>query len=144
MVNYSKGKIYKIIDNTNNNVYIGSTVQSLATRISQHRYDYFAFLETGTKMMTSFQILKNGNYDIVLIEKFPCENKEELHARERFHIENHNCVNKVIPTRTKREYSLMNGLNQVECECGLTSLKKHLVRHRKSHMHIELMKSKTT
>jgi hypothetical protein len=141
MVNYSNGKIYKIIDNTNNKIYIGSTVQSLATRISQHRYDYQAYLKSGERMMTSFQILENGNYDIVLLEKFSCESKEELHARERHHIEKNNCVNKFIPTRTKREYSLINGLNRVKCECGLASLKKHLVRHRKSHQHIELMKS---
>ncbi len=34
-----EGKIYKIVDNTNNNVYIGSTTQLyLSNRIAHHRY----------------------------------------------------------------------------------------------------------
>ncbi len=34
-----EGKIYKIVDNTNNNVYIGSSTQLyLSDRIAHHRY----------------------------------------------------------------------------------------------------------
>ena len=54
--------------------------------------------------MTSLQIFDNNNYDIILIENYPCERKDELHARERYYIESLKCVNKVIPTRTDREY----------------------------------------
>jgi hypothetical protein len=54
--------------------------------------------------MTSFDIIKNNNYDIVLIEKCPCNDKEELHKKERFYIENMDCINKIIPTRTSKEY----------------------------------------
>jgi uncharacterized protein YjgD (DUF1641 family) len=54
--------------------------------------------------MTSYDIIKNGNYDIILIENYNCETKEQLHSRERFYIETNNCVNKYIPTRNGKEY----------------------------------------
>jgi hypothetical protein len=31
--------------------------------------------------------------DIVLIKKYPCNDKAELHARERYFIESNNCAN---------------------------------------------------
>ena len=45
--------------------------------------------------VTSFDVLQNGNYDIVLIESYPCNSKDELHARERYHTNNIDCVNKI-------------------------------------------------
>ncbi len=104
MVNYQLGKIYKIVDNTNNNIYIGSTCEpNLARRLATHLTDYKR-REIRNNNMTSFQIFDNNNYDIILIENYPCERKDELHARERYYIESLKCVNKVIPTRTDREY----------------------------------------
>ena len=38
MVNYSDGKIYKIYNNKDDEIYIGSTCCSLSTRMSKHRY----------------------------------------------------------------------------------------------------------
>ena len=35
------------------------------------------------------------NYDIVLIESYPCNSKDKLHARERHHTNNIDCVNKI-------------------------------------------------
>ena len=41
MVNYEKGKIYKIVCNTTGEIYIGSTTkQTLAQRLSQHVSQY--------------------------------------------------------------------------------------------------------
>ena len=40
MTDYSKGKIYKIIDNTNGKIYIGSTVQTLQGRLLGHKTEY--------------------------------------------------------------------------------------------------------
>ena len=37
-------------------------------------------------------------------ENVSCENKEQLHREERKHIEANKCVNKCVPTRTKKEY----------------------------------------
>lgn len=106
MVNYQQGKIYKIVCNITGNIYVGSTCKpKLSQRLSQHRASNKQYTnQKTTSYCTSFQILDNGNYDIILLENYPCETKDELTARERFHIESHDCVNKYIPGRTKAEY----------------------------------------
>ena len=105
MVNYKQGKIYKLVDNTNGNIYVGSTCQTtLAQRLSEHVSKYKMHMNGKYNYVTSFEIIKNGNYDIVLLEACSCETKDELHARERHYIESINCVNKYIVGRTKKEY----------------------------------------
>ncbi len=52
--------------------------------------------------LTSVEILKNGDYDIVLIEECKCDNKMQLNARERHYIDQLNCVNKNKPLRTEK------------------------------------------
>jgi hypothetical protein len=44
--------------------------------------------------MTSFKILKYGNYQIQLVENYPCKNSKELHAREKYYIKKTNCIDK--------------------------------------------------
>jgi hypothetical protein len=104
MPDYSHSKIYKIIDNTNGNIYIGSTTQSLSQRLGGHKREYKRYCNGRHNFVSSFEILKNDNYEIVLIEEVNCENKEQLHKIERKHIETNKCVNLYIPTRTKEEY----------------------------------------
>ena len=92
---YRHGKIYKIVSNKTGLVYIGSTCKTLPQRIAQHERDYKQYLKTGKKYnvyMTSFKILKHGNYQIQLVENVPCKNSKELHAREKYWIEKTNCV----------------------------------------------------
>ena len=40
---------------------------------------------------------------MLLIEEYPCETKQELLWRERFWIDNNNCINKYKPIITKEE-----------------------------------------
>lgn len=100
MPDYSKGKIYRIVCNETGEQYIGSTTQSLALRIAQHRN----YSKTPRDQCNSKQIIDRGNYAIVLIEECPCENKEQLERRERHFIETMDCVNRYVPTRTRKEY----------------------------------------
>ena len=84
-------KIYRIVDNTNGNVYIGKTKKKyLSSRLASHR--------DKSSCCSSSQIIKNGDYKIELIE----ETEDE--TRERYWIENTECINKVIPGRTGKEY----------------------------------------
>ena len=108
MVNYSNGKIYRIVDNTNGKQYIGSTTQPLSKRLVAHRLDYKKYTNGKCKYITSFEIIKNNDYSIILIENVNCDNKEQLLKRERHYIESMSCVNKVVPTRTDTEYRLEN------------------------------------
>ena len=56
--------------------------------------------------VTYFDMLKYDDCQILLIENYPCSSKYEFEARERYHIESNTCINKHIPTRSKREYRL--------------------------------------
>ena len=58
----NQAKIYKIIDNTNGNVYIGSTYESLKNRLSHHKSNYKAYLKGLYGYTTSYDIIKNNNY----------------------------------------------------------------------------------
>jgi hypothetical protein len=108
MGDYNTSKIYKLVSIDSDDIYIGSTIQPLSTRLSRHESDYKLYLNGKHRYITSFKILETNNYDIVLIEEFPCKSKQDLHERERYHIENNNCVNKNIPSRTAKEYYQQN------------------------------------
>ena len=102
--NLNKGKIYKLVDNTNENIYIGSTCNSLNKRLSQHNSHYKRYLKRQYGNMKSFDIIKNNDFTIKLLEKCNIKTKQELYQRERYYIENNESVNKRIPCRTNKEY----------------------------------------
>jgi hypothetical protein len=103
MVNYQSAKIYKITGG--GLTYIGSTTVSLSQRLAHHKSDLKRFKEGKRKYgVTSFKVLEYPDYAISLIEKYPCEDNEELQARERYWIENTDCVNRFIPNRSKAEH----------------------------------------
>jgi len=97
-INKADGKIYKIISDSTDKIYIGSTTKKkLSERLSQHRKDYRKWLKNPKKYdrITSFEILKYCDCRIVLIENYPCNNKDELRQREEFYRKEYinNCVN---------------------------------------------------
>jgi hypothetical protein len=105
MKDYSKGKIYKLVSPLGL-VYIGSTCEpTLARRKTKHKSDYKTWKKGKKGYITSFKLYDedDDNVDIVLIEKYPCETKDELHKRERYFIETVECVNKNLPSRSKQE-----------------------------------------
>lgn len=92
-------KIYRIVDNTNGNIYIGKTKKKyLCQRLAQHKYDY----KNNEKTCMSRDIIKNGDYKIELIEETDDD------TRERYWVENSECINKHIPGRTRQEYREKN------------------------------------
>jgi hypothetical protein len=109
MVNYSNGKNYKIICNITNECYIGSTCEPiLARRLAGHVANYKSYLKGKGNNVTSFKIIANGNYNIVLIELFPCDTKDELYSRESHYTQTVQCVNKI------KNQGLNNALGKME------------------------------
>ena len=100
MPDYSNGKIYKIVCNITGEQYIGGTIQKLSQRLTQH----VSSSKKTCRPCKSRDIILRGDYQIVLIENYSCNNKEELERKEREHIESNICVNKYIPRRTAKEY----------------------------------------
>jgi lipopolysaccharide export LptBFGC system permease protein LptF len=103
MPNYQNGKIYKIHSYKTDKIYIGSTTVLLCKRFTGHKTDN----KTGRGTLAK-QIFEYDDVMITLIENYPCNDRNELEKRERYHIENNNCINKNIPTRTNKEWKLIN------------------------------------
>ena len=106
MPDYNEGKIYKIVCNTTGLCYIGSTAQKrLCDRLTGHKRHYTSYYKHGIRSyLTSFQVLESDDYDCILVEEYPCDNKMQLEQRERYYIDSMPCVNKHIPTRSQQEY----------------------------------------
>ena len=108
MSKYTNGKIYQITDTTHTMSYIGSTINTLSRRMAQHRNIYKRFVNGKCIVRLSafdlFEEFDVENCKIVLIEVYPCNSKEELFAREGYHIANVECINKCIMGRTKKEH----------------------------------------
>ena len=99
MPNYQNGKIYRIECNITGETYYGSTTNKyLSNRKSQHKADVKGYDEGNRGKTKSYDIIKRGNWSIVLVEKCPCESKDELYARESFYIHNNECINKTDPS----------------------------------------------
>jgi len=100
-----EGYVYKLVSLNSDKEYIGSTFQSLTKRLIGHRCTYKQYL-TGKRKhcVSSFEVLEDGDVDIVLLEVVPNTTKKELEEREKFYIQSNQCVNKNVPRRTREEW----------------------------------------
>jgi hypothetical protein len=107
MADYSKGKIYRIYSPSHleDGEYIGSTIETLSRRMSNHRRNYRQYCEGNNHFISSFDLLKYDDARIELIEECPCENREQLLRKEGEYIRGSGkCLNHRIAGRTKIEY----------------------------------------
>lgn len=104
-IDYSKGQIYKIVcrDLTVKEIYVGSTTD-LGRRRSTHK----GHANSGRDLMLYNFIRQHGGWDnwqLLLIELFPCSSSEQLRARERYFVDLLGAtLNMVRPLRTRDEY----------------------------------------
>ena len=151
---YLEGQIYKISSYSRPDlVYIGSTCKSLNQRLSGHLSSFNRFIKGKTKKcLSSFEIIKLGDYHIDLIEKFPCENRTQLLCRETYFIRTMVCVNNRVSYRTEeerkaddvrqcREYQKEYDKIIDTCECGYVYKRNYKSTHIKSRIHLNYLKS---
>ena len=82
MINYQMGKIYKVVNDVNDIIYIGSTAQpKLCNRMRDHRSRSQDLSRTST-LYTAMRSIGVAHFKIVLICLYPCSTKEELEAKE--------------------------------------------------------------
>ena len=100
MVDYRKGKIYQIKNTIDDDVYVGSTTNTLECRMKGHRQG------SNTKCKQHMILYKKMNeygfdkFFAELIEDYPCNSKLELGAREGHWIKERGTLNKIIQGRT--------------------------------------------
>jgi hypothetical protein len=169
MINYSNGKIYKIeaINGDKEDIYVGSTTKAyLCQRMAGHKYLYKKWKLKETHKFTCFDIFDKYGVDnctITLLETVNSNSKDELLAREAYYVRTLECVNRLIPGRTKKEYAVENREitnernkkyyeknkealltkynSKYTCECGSNICFGDKARHNKSKKHIEYLNS---
>lgn len=86
---YQNGKIYKIISQQTDLIYVGSTIQKyLCSRLVTHKQCYNKWLKNDFHYITSYELIKYDDVKIVLIELYPCNSKDELRQREQYYLDN--------------------------------------------------------
>ena len=101
---FSKGKIYKITNDYNDDIYIGSTCNTLIKRFSQHKADHIREKNKDYPLYSLMNEIGFERFRIELIEDFVCSDKYELRQKEGFYIRQMGTLNKKIAGRTKQEY----------------------------------------
>lgn len=104
---YSKGIIYVIKNDVNNMIYVGSTTLTKEVRFSYHQYAINSPQHQNQKIYKAMREIGFENFYIELIEEYPCENIEQLEAREGHWIREldsyNNGYNSQIAGRSKKE-----------------------------------------
>jgi hypothetical protein len=159
MNKFINAKIYKIVDNTSDMIYIGSTCETLYKRLVNHERCYKCFKLGKYHFLSVFKILERNNYKIELIKLYPCENKKELNIAEGLMIkqlksDGLNVVNRNIagltPKQSVEQYYNKNK-NKINaqrkqknnCSCGGKFSNINKSRHEKTKKHCEFIKNQT-
>ena len=131
MERYQHGKIYKIVCNITDKVYIGSTCKKLLSqRLAGHVSRYNSFKKGTYHYVSSFDVLQENNYYIELLELVPCNLKDELLVKEKYYIKNNNCVNKHNPIMTKEEKKQQKNEIIICPKCNEEEKRDYMYRHK--------------
>ena len=156
---YQHGKIYKISNDIDKLIYVGSTIQPLSQRFTNHKCA--SKLHPNIKLYKHFAKLGIHHFKIILIKLYPCNNKLELEIEEeRYKL----LLNAQLNTRrafrtaeqrkeqdnkSKKKYREKNRAKineRIFCAiCGKTYTRSHKSRHCKSNHHkkcVQLNESK--
>ena len=108
MSNYN---IFKLIDFTNNNIYITHTkYKYIKTCLKFYKRQFKSYTENKSKLLLNyFFILKNDNYDIELIEKLENSNIDDVKKRiEILCNENNNTINNIVFSKDELNNNTIN------------------------------------
>ena len=89
-MDYKNGKIYQILNNVNDDMYVGSTTQPLCKRSYKHKKDCKS---RDCRIHKVMREIGEDNFYIELIESLSCNSKEELNAREGHYIRERDNLN---------------------------------------------------
>lgn len=170
MPDYQNGKIYKLWSPQGEEIYFGSTTNSLTRRFNNHKC-------MNERCSSKYLFEKYDDVRIELVEEYPCNNRIELYRKEGEYIKNNSCINKTNYNKSREEISKdyyeknkdkyhdhyeknkdykLNYQNEyrekniekikerksirIICECGLEVNKDGIARHKKSNRHISNLK----
>ena len=126
MNRYNNGKIYKLVNSVDSEIYIGSTCMPLAKRKSGHKG--FSKRNPNRRVYQHLNQVGWRNVRIILIEEVQAQNKDQLLSREQHYIDllqpSLNSANAVVDCHQGRRHDHCK-------ECGGTGICEH--NKRKTH-----------
>ena len=149
MSKFQNSKIYKVVNDVDELIYVGSTAQKYLCQRLRHHRDAAKNERYNMKLHKHMRTLGIDHFKIELIELCPCENSEQLRAREGKYIRNLKPeLNKNIAGRnhndSQKEYyrnnrdSILSYKNEKnECPCGGKYTNSRKARHFRTTIHIK-------
>ena len=98
--------IYKILNDVDDECYVGSTTQRLSKRMAKHREDMVRKPKSKSKLYAKMRELGQEHFYIELIEDYPVENIEQLRKREGEYIRQLSTLNIHIAGRSKQQWDI--------------------------------------
>ena len=77
---FQKGQIYETVHSKDNEIYVGSTSEELCKRMAKHRFKMKN--KPHYRLYQHMATIGVEHFDICLLQKYACESKEELRAKE--------------------------------------------------------------
>ena len=106
---YANGKIYAIYNYIDPSlIYVGSTCQSLSKRLAKHRSEINCRNTENMLLYKKMREFGREHFYIELLEEYPCNNNEQLRAREGHYIRDKGTLNARIEDRTNKEWRYDN------------------------------------
>ncbi len=122
---FSKGKIYKITNDYNDDIYVGSTCDLLTKRFSGHKADSKKKEQQNRPLIKLINEIGFDRFRIELIEDYPCQDKYQLRQREGHFIREIGSLNKLIAGRSTKDYKKKwyeeNRENKIERQKEITA-----------------------
>ena len=120
MSSYKKGTIYKIICCVSDEIYIGSTFNTLRNRWQQHKSIYRKWINNNNYSKICIAIYpyfkKYGieNFKIIKVKDYVCVDRRHLESKEQLWISKSKCVNTRNNINIKRLYRKLYRENNKE------------------------------
>jgi hypothetical protein len=106
-VDYSLGKVYKIVGN--GKVYVGSTCERLlCQRLAGHKKGYKRWIDGKANCTSSSECITDPECYIELLEVCPCSCIDELRKCEGKWIRDLDCVNRRVSGQTQKDWREAN------------------------------------
>lgn len=154
-MDYTTAKIYRLHSPSTGLNYIGSTCNDLRTRLQKHKGHYKQYLNDRRRYISSYEVVKQPDCVILLVEAKACNDKLEMLRLEAHHMNNYKCVNKNKPGALllaggKKQYMdeynplyRQNNLDAIrakknkknECLCGGRYTQQNKAQHEKTALH---------
>jgi hypothetical protein len=127
------GRIYRISAPDSDRVYVGSTRQTLSTRMSKHKRDMRTWERGRYNYVTSFALVGLPGAGIDLIEEDEYQDMQHMRDREAYWIARLPTVNKCTPGRSQAESHRISHAAHVPCgTCGKLVRRSHHTKHQRT------------